>query len=421
MTKLVLDRRNFVKLLGISALTMLGGSIIGCSFKVDKLVEAQKCLDKNTNLSAEEKEIISQSLDFLDLYNDQQFEQVKEKLQNLKINYGPKTLGVPVANYVDETILYEKDDEPLEKDVLASALYEALDFKEVISEKVEALLQEGISKTEIAETFLEQNSNLNEEHKEVLRQSFPFLESYVNDHYFADAICTLRALTITENEDKVIKAGREGAVGVTLTPYLVYYYDLENTNVKHTILHEGFHAMTHTNAPDWLEEGMTELLTAEYGDGQITAYSLAVNDIKALSEIVGSEVVLKAYLSGLLPWIQEELMAIIDDEDMANNLLDLIASDMTNVVKLNDFKEKKEYFKQYFLAKYGYEATADVIMNTFVDDSYIGLGDANVGYKINKTYFNENGDNVIIYDDGEIKPLDEVVTRNASLDQKKLN
>ena len=326
----------------------------------------------------DELEILIGDIEFDDMYNKYQKEnrklkRVKNKLRKKFIKRMIFSLSfyVMALNILFKMKYPSYDNYYSEKKLVATKE----DIKEgikVINEKLNVNLDfEDADKYLILKSIID-NQNLSESEKEVAYELFPILED--NDYYNKEF--TYHSLeTVDVDWSKSTDASCLGLYKRYFNIFNGYegiiedFLSQENDKkLNYPVLrHELIHALFSVNnitLPNSFEEGMTELLTNEYYDDnpyiEIESYPFEILYVKMLCEIVGEDNVLKAYTTGDMSILYNELKNIKKTSKDACELLN----------KADDFL-KSQYDKNF---KCDYEKY-DEIFTEF--DSYMQMTNKN--------------------------------------------
>ena len=191
------------------------------------------------------------------------------------------------------------------------------------------------------------------------------------------------------------------------------YWDNENHDVlRHEILHSVFLNMNTYNLPTYFREGVTELLEDEYYSEEPywenTSYPYEIAMVKILCDMVGSDVVLKAYCDGKMEIIEKELAIYLGKEE-AKSYLD-------NIQKMFEQYEKENSVSIEYMSDF-LETTNSFLVKKYpesneVFDSYqynkellINMKNSNPGIDY-VNYLIENGYYVKPYFSKELKEKD---------------
>ena len=243
---------------------------------------------------------------------------------------------------------------------------------------------------------IERNKKLTAEEKE----DFYGLVDLIEDNPYIDkesAYTNLLNLDIKHKDN----LGEEGLSG---------YWDendiyIENSNPyweHYVFFHEAIHAIHNnsTSRPNFIYEGMTELLASEYMAKPNMTYDEYIDLVKMLCEIVGSDTVLKSYSTNDMSYIYDEMAKIggepIDAQELIfdiDYLTENIAQKELSSKKKSDLKSKLYELRKYYLKKYNRD-NVEIDEEDLFDNYYRSLIkniDGNYSYvypKENKIYFN---------------------------------
>lgn len=151
---------------------------------------------------------------------------------------------------------------------------------------------------------------------------------------------------------------------------------------EQTLLHEIIHSLTRiTNLGMGLSEAITETMSCEYTNYTSTnSYENQRKCLYALLEIIDNDNIKEFYFKGDATILVDSLAELINDEDMAYELIgeiDLISQYEMNVVNNNyDTESTNQYnelkndiynkISKYFEVKYGYDMTEDELMMNYL-------------------------------------------------------
>lgn len=184
------------------------------------------------------------------------------------------------------------------------------------------------------------------------------------------------------------------------------------------LLHELCHCFSYNYSKigSSISEAITEILSAEYCNDLIKCYQYEKSATYALLELIGKEPILQFYFTGNIDYIKNVLLNIIDDEKLADDLINSI--DNITTISNEYYNSKKEYkndiatklhfnnvniyniIDEYFQKKFGYSINDDEVMQSYlVDSGFSNLRNSQYKEIIPKGYFNEeyikNHNNVI--------------------------
>ena len=249
---------------------------------------------------------------------------------------------------------------------------------------------------------IERNKNLNKEEK----REFYGLVDLIEDNPYIDketAYTNLLNLDIKYKD----KLGEKELAG---------YWDgddiyIENSNPyweNHVFFHEAIHAIHNNSAvrPNFIYEGMTELLASEYLNEPNMTYDEYINLVKMLCEIVGSDTVLKAYSTNDMTCIYDEMAKIggeaIDAQELIFDI-DYLTEDITqkelSSKKKANLKSKLYELRKYYLKKHNKDYVEVDEDKDLFDNYYMSLIksiDGNYSYvypREDKIYFNSEHKN----------------------------
>ena len=432
-----ITRRKFIKLMGITGISLLGLS--GCSSD-NKQVELsleekislalangytrreiiEIYLNDNKNIDDDIRDIIRSLYPILETCDENYFIFAIKQISLIMVNY--ESVGLKPNNYTKvvctspcDITYYKENGEKINADYIFPEICSWLAITIPIKKEVTEHLHH-YTKGELAVLYLSKNPFLSSTEKEMIKPIISFLENHTNDEEFARAMASLNYMRIVyEPYDKQVTVK-----SMCDSPFRIYYFGEEESISNYDILKETFNAICFSSSYNYLG-GMSKLLAREYlGERDSNAYGDPCKIIRILCEIIDSDIVLTCYLNNDLTLLKASLLNINNDETKADNFLYIIKGLLSNREYDNILKEFKTQCISYFNDKYGYKASDDFIMK-----DYLSLFKTSEDkYKISKTYFNEEEmPNDIVYDEnGEIYNLDKVTvrTRYTSLKQNKI-
>lgn len=261
-------------------------------------------------------------------------------------------------------------------------------YEEKIRKDIAALNEEDISILDM-EKYIDENENLNDEEKQVLKNHLFILEDnedYINKQVICNRLCsvdifyedlndifnsvilTMAKYNMPKNEITVF-CGQEGM-------------DLNDTSGYYEYLsHEINHIYEEEKASlgKGLREALNEIFTQEYLEiSSDSAYKYQRRAVYPLIELLGPEAMRKCHFKGNCDNIIKELMNIIPDEDKAILLLGLFDNFEQNYVEQikngidekivldNLFQPINELINEYYTKKYGCDMMENVIMRNYI-------------------------------------------------------
>ncbi len=433
-----ITRRDFLKLAGVAGLSILLG---GCSN--DLTVEEEVAvllkegkerktifelyLNNNKNIDNNVRDVIRLIYPLLETCDENYFAFALKQISLIRVRYSeiinrPNKFTKVTFDFPCDITYYKNPNDIVNADYIFPEICSWLAINMAIKKEVQKI-DNTYTKAEIAEVYLNENSFLTKEEKEMLKPVINFLNDYTEEDSFANALATLRYGRIVY-ESAEMGNGKKGKCD---SPYRIYCYESNENRKKYYIFRELFKAICYTGEDFLLNDGMSILLAREYtGFRDTNAYGDKARIIRTLCEILPPKVVLDSYLNKDISFLKNELLAINLDENKANEFLDTLSLELDSPDYIEEIHKKgNSYFISYFNDKYGYNASEDVIMKDYLDL----FKSKEQRYFISKTYFNDKekdndtinyeniNDNVLTY---ESRPLDEVVSRNRK-NSKKIN
>ena len=170
--------------------------------------------------------------------------------------------------------------------------------------------------------YIGNNDNLDLEEKKIAYKLSNLLKdnSYMNVSLAATSI---ENMDITYDNIRTIQPEKVKGFYSYKDNAIQMFTSKEDTSSE-LLFHEYIHALFlnqyNYNLPNYLKEGVTELLTNEYFSEnpfvEEKSYAFEINTVKILCEMVGRENVLNAYTTGNQYVIKEELLKILDEEQV---------------------------------------------------------------------------------------------------------
>lgn len=247
------------------------------------------------------------------------------------------------------------------------------------------------SPKEIFLNYLSQNSHLQGFEKEALLPLGDTLNDYPMPTDKLIQVCeAISNVTIIYRDHTENQATNIAATYNSKKNIITIYNGYED-NLDHIILHEGYHLLsTNDILPlslgQGFNEGMTELLTDEYGGNQFDSYPTEVSFVKILSEIIPTDKLMETYQTQNINVLIDYLKTITDEKTII-----AFFSAWDNYKNSTDPKMTKQYYndivdnlKIIFYNKYNYDMEDNLIIKTY-------LGDPDYQYeRIFKGYFNKS-------------------------------
>ena len=212
------------------------------------------------------------------------------------------------------------------------------------------------------------NSNLNDQQKNTFYGYYSVVEDIINlDKNRAYDSFSRVSVKYTERDSK-IPSNVLGDYDYGSGTINIYGNDTENN----ILLHEGVHCLftnaSNVSLPRAFQEGMTELITNEYYSTdpfyEGYTYPLEVSYVKMLCELVSTDKVLQAYVSGDYSLIYRDMDKYNNGSEMSNyKILDVYEDAFNNIDHLGDARysnedRKKAYnlIDDVYKKKYGSES-----------------------------------------------------------------
>lgn len=345
------------------------------------------------DLSKEEIALMDRYVKFISIDNCNYLEEAdiryKRKKYIILSNIDTNKLEVAkrVGDYYAIYLINERERKKLEKIIKGETLKSI--SKAVLAILCSMMTGIAISKFEsdlpyssfIMEYALDKNDNLTDDEKNILKNHLYILEEnkqYVDTLSIFDSIRELDIeYSINPDEyslERDALAYYSCSEDKIIINYVDEYEDIEKDEyLQHILSHEIAHCYSayHYGFCRSFKEAVAEISSYEYeGDVVLSkmAYKTEVISLYSLCEIIGAEPFKKLIYSGDTYAVVDALAEIIDDRELAIQLINNI--DSLNSIKLeNDiqkYDEAKykiyEVIARYFEAKYGYNITNDETM-----------------------------------------------------------
>lgn len=180
-----------------------------------------------------------------------------------------------------------------------------IEQQEEMVDVVSEILGEDVSNYNLATLYgAYENENLNEDEKLMIYR----LADLINENPYVDVNRAYRAL---RDLDIVYVPREDGYDDKVQAVYLeednlIEIFSMENDTERKTVIHELIHTLFYngktSGLPNYLEEGMTHLLTNEYFSNkpyvEDSSYPFEIAMVKMLCEMTSPDAVLKAYTTG---------------------------------------------------------------------------------------------------------------------------
>ncbi len=245
------------------------------------------------------------------------------------------------------TFMYSKGEKTPRKDIapynFPSINYDGLDDNtlEIISDKLNVEVNSD-NKDEISLfNAIYNNKNLSDTEKNTFYGYYSVVNDIVNlDKNRAYDSFSRVSVNHVERDDKVapnILGDYEYATG----KINIYTADKDNSILLHEGVHCLFGSQSNISLPRAFQEGMTELITNEYYSDdpfyENYTYPLEVSYVKMLCELVGTEKVLDAYVSGDYSLIYREMDKYNNGKEISNyKILDIYEDAFNNIDHLGN-------------------------------------------------------------------------------------
>ena len=231
------------------------------------------------------------------------------------------------------------------------------------------------------EKYIENNPYLDYEKLYETFASFGMIHTdYDNNRFAGTTIRDLNIITIYDYEN------------LKQDPYYI-------STLQHVIIHLTGHSDNIV-----LNEGMTELLQAEYfNDGNATGYYEYVTLTKIFCELIGSDKVLEAYSTENMSLIKEEMLKINPSEHDYDSLMNAMQEYGTKYQMANGLEELPDVDKYPFYLLLLPYLKSDQLSETTQTEilHYIEHLDSKTNYNTFKFYFNiKDDEQKILYWDG---------------------
>ena len=431
-----MTRRDFFKMMGIMGVSVIG--LGGCTLDNNSnLTEEEKIhlalkggqsrreiadiyLNSNKNIDDDVRSIIRELYPLLENADENYFIFAMKQISLIRVNYEtisnrPNKYTKTICQFPCDITYYKNQNDKVNADYIFPEICSWLAVKTAIQSEAKRL--NTYTKEEIITAYLSQNSFLTDKEKEVINPIIDFLDKYVDGDNFLNALATLRYIRVVYESEEM----GNGFKSKCDSPYRIYCYETDKNRQSYYILKEAFEAIHISDKINTLDEGMSKVLAREYaGFRDSNAYGDTARLIKILCEILGPQTILNCYLNNDFAGLKEPLLKINPDEEKAEEFLYYLKLALDNysypAMTAEDFHKKCDsYFIGYFNDKYGLKANDDFIMKDYLKLFKSGENK----YRVSKTYFNEEEmvNDVVIYENGDVKPLDEVFSRTRNIEK----
>lgn len=276
-------------------------------------------------------------------------------------------------------------------------------FKHIECIIVDSLYSNEQIKIEDLEKSLSSNNQLTEEEKDEFRKFYPMVEEnkeYINPYLLKYYLKNYHIEYLNENHP--FAAGQNYKLENCIKIYNKTSYEscIKDSYYRETLSHECCHTFHDFTIAGGLCEALTETFTSEYAKIATTAYYNERLCLYSLCEIINPDCFKEYYFKGDKRPIIKELTALIDNEDLAYELIGNIDSLFYNgieEIKCKDKQEKQKIYKlqhelkeeiydsisKYFTMKYSYPIEEDNVMMAYL---------CNSGFLPDKNVYNKNQD-----------------------------
>lgn len=191
------------------------------------------------------------------------------------------------------------------------------------------------------------NKNLNEEQKNTFYGYYSLVEDIVNlDKNKAYDSFSRVSVNYVERDENV-SSNVLGDYDYSTGKINIYTTDTDNSILQHEGIHCLFSSYNNISLPRAFQEGMTELITNEYYSAdpfyEGYTYPLEVSYVKMLCELVGTDKVIDAYVTGNYSLIYREMDKYNSGSEMSNyKILDIYEDAYNNIDHIGDSRYSNE-------------------------------------------------------------------------------